>query len=116
MERLKREGPTPEEMQRAAAGLEFQFVSALESNLGRAEMLLSGSVFHGDPAHYRTRFTQLKAVTADDVRRVANRYLGAGRVVLSIVPQGKPDQASKPEHSRTVSVSPDGGHYIMEAK
>jgi len=116
MDRLKRDGPTPDEMQRAAAGLEFSFVSALESNLGRAEMLLSGSVFHGDPAQHRTRFVQLRAVTAADVQRVANSYLGPGRVVLSIVPLGKPDQAAKPGQSRKVSVSPDGGHYIMEAK
>lgn len=116
IERLKRDGPTPDEMQRAAAGLEFGFVSALESNLGRAEMLLSGSVFHGDPAHYRTQYARLKAVTAADVKRVANTYLGPGRVVLSIVPLGKPDQAAKPAQSRKVSVSPDGGHYIMEAK
>ena len=114
--RLQRDGPTPDEMQRAAAGLEFGFVSALESNLGRAEMLLSGSVFYGDPAHYRTQYARLKAVTAADVKRVANTYLGPGRVVLSIVPQGKPEQASRPDRSRNVSVSPDGGHYIMEAK
>jgi zinc protease len=114
--RLKRDGPTPDEMQRAAAGLEFSFVSALESNLGRAEMLLSGSVFHGDPAQYRTRFAQLRGVTAADVQRVANSYLGPGRVVLSIVPLGEADQASRPDQSRKVSVSPDGGHYIMEGK
>jgi len=116
IERLKRDGPTPDELQRAAAGLEFSFVSALESNLGRAEMLLSGSVFHGDPAQYRTRFAQLRGVTAADVKRVANSYLGPGRVVLSIVPLGEADQASRPDQSRTVSVSPDGGHYIMEGK
>jgi zinc protease len=114
--RLKRDGPTADEMQRTAAGLEFDFVSALESNLGKAEILTSGLVFHGDAAYYRTQYTKLKAVTAVDVRRVANQYLGEGRAVLSIVPEGKPDQASKPASSRKVTVSPDGGHYIMEAK
>jgi zinc protease len=114
--RLQRDGPTADEMQRTAAGLEFDFVSALESNLGKAEILTSGLVFHGDAAYYRTQYTKLKAVTAADVQRVANKYLGAGRAVLSIVPEGKPDQASKPESSRKVTVSPDGGHYIMEAK
>jgi hypothetical protein len=29
------------------------------------------------------------------------------------VPLGKTDQASKPEKSTKVTVSPDGGHYIM---
>jgi len=116
IERLQRDGPTPDEMQRAAAGLEFGFVSALESNLGRAEILISGLVFHGDAAYYRTQYAKLKAVTAADVKRVANTYLGPGRVVLSIVPLGKADQASKPDRSQKVTVSPDGGHYIMEAR
>lgn len=114
--RLKRDGPTADEMQRTSAGLEFDFVSALESNLGKAEILTSGLVFHGDAAYYRTQYAKLKAVTAADVQRVANQYLGAGRAVLSIVPDGKPDQASQPERSRKVTVSPDGGHYLMESK
>jgi zinc protease len=116
VERLKQDGPTTDEMQRAQAGLEFGFVSALESNLGKAEMLNSGVVFHGDAAHYRTQYAKLKAVTAADVKRVANQYLSDGRVVLSIVPQGKRELASHPEQSRNVTVSPDGGHYIMESK
>ena len=96
------------------AGLEFGFVSRLQSNLGKAQTLNDGFVFHGDAGHYRTDFAKLKAVTAADVKRVANKYLGAGRVVLSIVPQGKPELASKPDKSTKVGVAPDGGHYIME--
>lgn len=114
--RLQQEGPRADEMQRAAAGLEFAFVSALESNLGKAEILNSGLVFHGDAAYYRTQVANLRAVTAADVKRVANRYLVPGRAVLSIVPLGKTDQASQPESSRKVTVSPDGGHYLMEPK
>jgi zinc protease len=112
--RLQREGPTADEMRRSSAGLEFDFVSALQSNLGKAEMLSSGLVFHGDPAYYTTQYARLKAVTATDVKRVANRYLTPGRVVLSIVPQGKLDLAAQPDRSTRVTVSPDGGHYIME--
>jgi zinc protease len=41
-------------------------------------------------------------VTAVDVKRVANAYLTAGRVVLSVVPTGKLDQASKPNESKKV--------------
>ncbi len=116
IDRLKREGPTADEMQRSAAGLEFSFVSALESNLGKAEILTSGLVFHGDAAYYRTQYAKLEAVTAADVQRVANSYLGPGRAVLSIVPLGKVDNASQPNRSKKVTVSPDGGHYLMESK
>ena len=114
MARLQRDGPTADEMHRSAAGLEFDFVSALQSNLGKAEMLTSGLVFHGDAAYYKTQYVRLEAVTAADVQRVANRYLTPGRVVLSIVPQGKRELAAQPDRSATVTVSPDGGHYIME--
>jgi zinc protease len=116
IERLKHEGPTAEEIQRALAGLEFDFVSSLQSNLGKAEILNTGSVYFNDPGYYKKEYASLKAVTAADVKRVANTYLGQGRVVLSIVPQGKIDQASKPEASTRVTVAPDGARYIMENK
>jgi zinc protease len=116
LDRFKREGPTADELARSLAGAEFGFVSELESNLGKAEILNSGAAFHGDPAYFKTAYAKLKAVTAADVQRVATKYLGAGRVVLSVVPAGKPDQASNPERSTRVTVAPDGGHYLMEAR
>jgi zinc protease len=112
LDQLKAEGPTQREMEKAKAGLEFGFVSALQSNLGKAEILLDGQVFHGDPGYYKKQYARLKAVTAADVKRVANKYLVPGRVVLSIVPLGKPELASKAEMSAKVTVAPDGGHYI----
>jgi zinc protease len=116
IDRLKREGPTADEMARALAGIEFGFVSGLQSNLGKAEILNSGSVYFNDPAYYRTNYTKVRAVTAADVKRVANTYLGAGRVVLSIVPEGKIDMAARPDASARVKVAPDGGHYTTESK
>ena len=114
--RLKFEGPTADEMARALAGIEFGFVSGLQSNLGKAEILNSGSVYFNDPGFYRTNYAKVKGVTAADVKRVANTYLGQGRVVLSIVPEGKSDLAAKPAASRKVTVAPDGGHYLVEGK
>jgi zinc protease len=116
LERLQREGPTAEEMAKAGAGIEFNFVSGLESNLGKAELLNSGLVFYGDPGYFKTQYTKLKSVTAADVKRVANKYLGPGRVVLSVVPLGKPELAASAGASLKVTVGPDGGHYIMEVK
>lgn len=114
--RVKADGPTAEELAKTSAGLEFGFVSQLQSNLGKADILIDGLVFHGDPARYKRDYAKLKAVTAADVKRVANKYLGSGRVVLSVVPLGKIDLASKPTMSTKVTVAPDGGHYIMGDK
>jgi zinc protease len=113
---LKAAGPTSEEMEKAKAGLEFGFVSALQSNLGKAEILLDGQVFHGDADYYKKQYARLKAVTAADVKRVANKYLVPGRVVLSIVPLGKLELASKADASAKVTVAPDGGHYIAGSR
>ena len=100
--KLKADGPTAEEIQRAMAGLEFDFVNQLQSNLGKTFTLAAGAGFHNDPGYFRTEYAKLLAVTPADVKRVANKYLTQGRVVLSVVPMGKLDEASKPAESKVV--------------
>jgi zinc protease len=102
IERLKREGPTAEEVQKATAGEELSFVRGLESNLGKTFQLLNGAVFHGDPGHFRIDYQKTLAVTPADVQRVANKYLTGGRIVLSVVPPGQVGQASKAAESKQV--------------
>ena len=98
------EGPTAEELQRAKAGLELGFLRGLESNLGKANQLLDGAVFHGDAGYFSADYQRTLAVTAADVKRVAGQYLSGNRIVLSVVPKGKKDQASKSTESETVSM------------
>ena len=98
------EGPTDDELQRAKAGLELGFLRGLESNLGKAEQLLDGLVYHGDANYFATEYKKTLAVTAADVKRVAAKYLGSNRIVLSVVPKGKRDQASKATESEAVSL------------
>jgi len=102
IERLKREGPTAEEVQKATAGEELSFLRGLESNLGKAFQLTNGAAIHGDPGYFRTEYQKTLAVTPADVQRVANKYLTAGRIVLSVVPPGQTGQASKPAESTKV--------------
>ena len=102
LEQVKKEGVTAEEIQRASAGLELSFVSGLQSNLGKAMQLADGAGLYGNPGHYQDEYAKSLSVTADDVKRVANKYLTKGRVVLSIVPPGKTDLASKPAASKPV--------------
>ncbi len=107
IEKLKTEGPTPEEIQKAVAGEELGFVRGLESNLGKAMNLSAGAAFHGDPGYYKIAFQKSTAVTAADVKRVANKYLTKGRIVLSVVPIGKAQEASKPAESKKVTGAED---------
>jgi zinc protease len=100
IEKLKSEGPTTEEIQRATAGLEFAFVSNLQSNLGKSLTLADGAGYHANPGYFQTEYQKMLAVTPADVKRVANKYLTKNRVVLSIVPMGQVNQASKPSESK----------------
>jgi zinc protease len=102
IERLKTEGPTPQEIQAANAPAELQFINGLQSNLGKSNQLADGAGYHDDPAYFKTAYEKRRAVTPDDVKRVANKYLTKGRVVLSVVPVGKSDLAAKPEASKKV--------------
>lgn len=102
--KLKREGPTADEVARAKAGAELAFISGLESNLGKATTLATNQSYYGDPSHsFAIDYAKARAVTTADVKRVANKYLGKGRIVLSVVPVGQKDQASKPELSKVVT-------------
>ena len=105
IEKLKAEGPTPQEIQLAIASQELQFVNGLQSNLGKSNQLADGAGYHDDPGYYRKAYEASRAVTPADVKRVANRYLGKGRIVLSVVPEGKTDLAAKPEASQKVGGS-----------
>ncbi len=106
------EGPTAEEIQKATAGDELEFLAGLQSNLGKSFRLTDGAGFHGDAGYFRTEYQKFLAVTAADVKRVAGKYLTPGRIVLSVVPPGKTDQAARPGESRKVpaisTAAPEG--------
>ena len=103
LQKFLSEGPTEEELQRAKSGRELSFLRGLESNLGKANQLINGSVFFNDAGRFKTDYQKTMAVTAADVKRVANKYLTGSRIVLSVVPKGKKDQASKATESEAVS-------------
>jgi zinc protease len=102
IERLKQEGPTAQELQLATASQELAFINGLQSTFGKSNQLADGLGYHGDPNYYKTAYEARRAVTPEDVKRVANTYLTKGRVVLSVVPRGKPELASKPDAGQKV--------------
>ncbi|HEY8411424.1 MAG TPA: pitrilysin family protein [Pyrinomonadaceae bacterium] len=104
MQKFISEGPTAEELQKAKSGLELGFLRGLESNLGKANQLLDGAVFHNNPGQFSVDYQKTLAVSAADVKRVAAAYLAHPRIVLSVVPKGKKDQAAKAAESETVTM------------
>jgi predicted Zn-dependent peptidase len=110
VERIKRDGPTADEVTRAKAGDELDFIAGLESNLSKAFTLASGEAFFGDPSRsFKVDYQKQQAVTAADIKRVANKYLTRGRIVLSVVPPGQTDKASKASQSTIVTGPKKGG-------
>jgi zinc protease len=107
IEKIKADGPTAQEVQKATSYEELSLVRGLESDLGKAMLLSDNAGFHGDPGYYKSAFQKSISVTAADVKRVANKYLTNGRIVLSVVPIGKPGDAAKAAESQKVTGAED---------
>jgi zinc protease len=101
---IKREGPTADELKRVKAGQQRSFFENLERNDQKMDQMAIDQAFFNDPAHsWRVTYPKTQAVTAEDVKRVANKYLGKARIVLSTVPVGKTDLAAHAEKSTIVT-------------
>lgn len=92
--RLAAEGPTEREMTQAMNSMEANFLAAVQTVAGKADQL--NAYYHetGDPDGFQRDLDRLKAVTADDIRRVVSRYLLGPRAIVSIVPEGQLQQAA----------------------
>jgi zinc protease len=101
---IKRDGPTADELKRVKAGQQAQFISGLQSNFNKVLQLAQDETFFKDPSYtFRVTYPKTQAVTAADIKRVANKYLGKTRVVLSTVPLGKTEVASHADKSTVVT-------------
>ena len=74
-----------------------QTVTGLQFTFAKGEQLAQGETLDKNPLSFVDDLSKYAAVTPADVQRVAKRYLGQGRVVLSMVPSGKLDMIAKPE-------------------
>ncbi|HEY9228217.1 MAG TPA: pitrilysin family protein [Gemmatimonadaceae bacterium] len=102
--RIKRDGPTEDELKRVKAGQQRSFFENLETNFGKALQLGNDQTFFNDPGYsWKVVYPKTQAVTAADVKRVANQYLGKARIVLSNVPVGKRNLASHADKSTVVT-------------
>jgi zinc protease len=97
--KLADQGPTPREVERAQNTVEAQFLSRMErvgGFGGKADQLNFYNYFVGTPDYFQKDLERYARVTPAAVQRAARTYLSPGhRVVLSVVPQGKPELAVK---------------------
>lgn len=91
--RLRAEPPSQRELQRFLNRTEASFYDRLERVGGKAD-LLNHYFFHtGNPDYLQEDLSRYRALDPEDLRAAARRFLGPGRVVLSVVPEGQPSLA-----------------------
>ncbi|MGK4580822.1 M16 family metallopeptidase [Kitasatospora sp. HPMI-4] len=69
--RFAAEGPTPEELERAQAQIEREWLDRLTTVAGRADELCRYAVLFGDPKLLNTALARVLDVTAEEVKAVA---------------------------------------------
>ena len=79
---------TPQELQKAKTMFRAGFIRERETSSGRAEALHHYDRFHSSLAEINSDLDRYLAVTADDVRRVAGKYLDPANMVNVIVLPG----------------------------
>jgi len=93
--KLKNEPPTDRELQRAVNQYEAIFLRRLESVDAKADQLNNYFMLTGNPDYFNEDLARYKAVATKDLRAVTLTFLrDDGRVILSIVPQGKKEMAA----------------------
>ena len=93
IERIKKEAPTADEMTRALNGYESSSIFGMQTILGKADQLNSYATFLGKPDYFQADLDRYRAVTAADVKRVANEYLNDNHLAMTIVPRPKDRKA-----------------------
>jgi zinc protease len=104
--RLHAEGPTAAELERCLAQAEAHFLHRLQTVGGfggKSDQLNAYNVYLGTPGYFDEDLERYRRADAAGLMRAAARWLGAGRVALSVVPHGRASLAL--EGSKPVSVS-----------
>jgi zinc protease len=94
---LATEGPTEDELLRASAQTEAQFVYRLQSIGGfggKSDQLNAYNVFRGDPGYFAADLERYRSVNRVSLATAVRTWLaGRARVSLSIVPRGQTNLA-----------------------
>ena len=94
--RLAQEPPAERELTRFLNRTEAGFYDRLErvgGFGGKADQLNAYYFATGNPDSYEEDLARYRALSPSDVRAAAARWLGPGRVLVSVVPEGKRDLA-----------------------
>ncbi len=93
VEKLKQDGPTAAEVRKAQNERESELVMGMQSVTRKAALLNEYTDRYDNPLGYQVEIDRIFAVTPEDVKRVARKYLGPHFIKLDIVP-GNPASAA----------------------
>jgi predicted Zn-dependent peptidase len=109
VERLKKEPVGEEELQRTRNQIDAQFLKELESNLGFARKLGYYYIDSRDPDIIDKLREEMKAVTPQDVQRVAQKYLTEeNRTVAELVTRTGAEEGGAGPAGAPATMSPTG--------
>jgi len=96
---FEKRGVEEDDLIKAKAQMEAGFVFGLQSVSGKVSQLAYNQTFKGDPNYIEQDIERYASVTKDDVMRVFKRYIkDRPAVVMSIVPNGKPEMVAAPDN------------------
>jgi zinc protease len=95
IDKVKAAPPSKHELERAVNQYETGFLDRLESVATKADLLNNYFTRTGDPDYFNEDLSRYKALSPDDISSIADTYLkDDGRVVLSVVPNGRRELAA----------------------
>jgi zinc protease len=89
LQKVMSEPITDRELKRVQNSFKASFLNRLSSVLGKSDILNSYNYMAGNPDYVQQDAARYENVTRADVQRVAKKYLGAHKVVLTVVPEGQ---------------------------
>ncbi len=95
LQRLLKDGVTEEEIQGSVNKLESYLINSRATVLGKANALASYFTLTGDANNYNKELERYQGITPKEVLAAAGKFLRPAKIVLSVVPQGKPELAAQ---------------------
>ena len=102
-------GVNEDDLQKFIAGFESQQIFGMQSVAGKVSNLAFSEVFSGDPRLATADIERYAAVTREDVVRTFRKYIeDRPAVILSVVPNGNPELAARPQNFDYRSMAGEG--------
>ena len=93
--KLVSEGPTADELQRAATQYVSGALGSLEGVLGKGGTLAEGLLYSGDPAFYKADLAAAATITPAEVRAALGKWLTRPAYKLAVVPGARTADGGK---------------------